>query len=473
MTRDDWHSHIRYVADRSLRRPGPGLLLGGSPTRLLRLSPAGDAVLDRLLDTGRTPPGDRPARLVDRMAAAGMLHPIPDRGVVDLGISVVIPVHDQSSSVADAVEAGLQAGAVTVVDDASTDESGRVAEEAGATVLTRSVNGGPAAARNTGAASSEGEIIVFVDADCVPGPGCIARLLDHFIDPSVGVVVPRVRGQERASGLLMRYEDARSPIDMGPTGGAVRPDGRISFVPTAVMAVRRSAFEHVGGFDEGLRFGEDVDLVWRLHEAGWTVRYVAEAEAFHRHRTRPIDVARRRFGYGGAAGPLARRHPRALAAVRASPWTLAVWASLLLGKRWTAIGLFGWSWIGLRRSLPDIPGRNAVVTRLVLAGTAGAFPPLASSLTRYWAPLTLVAACTSRAIARRLGLAVLGVKTIEWLRRRPALDPVTYTALAVVDDLVFCAGTLEGCRRAGTVLPLLPRTGRPEVGRRSGKIVRP
>ena len=75
----------------------------------------------------------------------------------------------------------------------------------------------------------------------------------------------------------------------------MRPGSRVSYVPTAALLVRRSALDSVaiddaaipapghlagpgplssrGVFDPALRYGEDVDLIWRLHDAGWRVRY--------------------------------------------------------------------------------------------------------------------------------------------------------------------------------------------------------
>lgn len=65
--------------------------------------------------------------------------------------------------------------------------------------------------------------------------------------------------------------------------------------------------------------------------------------------------------------------------------------------------------------------------------------------------------------SRLLTLIAIG-KVVEWAERRPDVDPLRFTALAVVDDLLFCGGVWEGCLRARVLGPLLPRTGRPRVG---------
>jgi glycosyltransferase involved in cell wall biosynthesis len=76
---------------------------------------------------------------------------------------------------------------IVVVDDGSTDGTGRVAAMAGATVV-RTPGAGPAAARNAGAKIASGDIVVFLDADCVPESSCLAALLAPFADPEVAAV---------------------------------------------------------------------------------------------------------------------------------------------------------------------------------------------------------------------------------------------------------------------------------------------
>lgn len=467
MTNHAWLASLPFAIDRSLRRPAPGLVVGGSPVRVLRLTPAGDELLDEIAAGGHlrqvTPAR---AMLMRRIIGGGLVHPVP--GPLEVGgtmASVVVPARNHAAHVAQAVRAGARIGQVVVVDDASGDSTAREAEGAGARVTRLPTHRGPSAARNAGARSAESEVLFFLDADCVPEPGCLETLLAHFADPKVGAVAPRIVGHEReATGALGRYEQSRSPIDMGPRSGPVRPDAAVSFVPTATIAVRRSAFEEVGGFDEELHFGEDVDFVWRLGAAGWDVRYDSRVIARHHHRRRPTDVARRRWLYGTSSGPLAHRHPGAMAAVRGSPWTLGAWLALLAGAPVPAAVLVAWSWVGLARALRHLPGAGRVAARLVLGGTVGLTRPLASALTRSWGPLTLAVGMARPRVGRRLLLLMAAGKALEWVERRPPLDPATFGVLGILDDLVFCGGVWEGCFRCRVATPLLPRAGRPRIG---------
>jgi hypothetical protein len=98
--------------------------------------------------------------------------------------------------------------------------------------------------------------------------GAVAMLLRHFTDPRVALVAPRVVGLRVPTRVnwISRYEDARSSLDLGPTPATVRPRARISWVSTAFVVARVDALGT--GFTEGMRVGEDVDLVCTLVEQG-------------------------------------------------------------------------------------------------------------------------------------------------------------------------------------------------------------
>jgi mycofactocin system glycosyltransferase len=405
----------------------------------------------------------------------GLVHPRPGPGdgPSPRDAIAVVPVRDQAALLPHAL-AALDGGVdrVIVVDDGSGDGSGDVAAALGATVVRNAGPRGPGAARNRGAAEAGGDVIVFLDADCTADAGWVAALLPHFADPAVGAVAPRVLGvAAEAETVLGRFEAARSPIDRGRREGPVRPDAAVPYLPTAALLVRRAAFSEVDGFHEDLLLGEDVDLVWRLHEAGWSVRYDPSVIVRHHHRRRLAATLRRRYLYGTAAGPLARRHPGVLAAVRASRWTFALWGNLGAGRLRAAAAVAGWSFAGVVRSLGSVEPpatRVRLAGSLFLRGQAGAVRTIGSALLRSWAPLTLVGGLVSRRF-RRAALAMTAAAiVVEWAERRPRLDPVRFGALVVLDDLAYCAGAWQGCWRARTVEPLLPAG--PKVGQDSSEV---
>ena len=292
-------------------RDGGRTLVGGSGT-VLHLQPRAQAMLDDGTLVARDPDSRSVARLLlDRGLADPVWPPAAhDDGAVD-DVTVVVPVQDRPRQLARLLAALPPGLPVVVVDDGSADPgpTRAVASEFGARLLRHETGRGPAAARNTGLSVVRTDHVAFLDSDVVPVPGWLALLRRHLDDPAVGVVGPRVLGAQPRpdDGWLCRYEAARSSLDLGPRPAPVQPLGRVAYLPSAALLARRAALGR--GFDEDLPVAEDVDLVWRVHEAGWRVRYEPG-----RHRPpRPPDDAR---AVAAAQGLLRVRGGAARAAAR-------------------------------------------------------------------------------------------------------------------------------------------------------------
>jgi hypothetical protein len=210
-------------------------------------------------------------------------------------------------------------------------------------------------------------------------------------------------------------------------------------------------------FDAGLRGGEDVDLVWRLADAGWDVRYVPASSVEHDGPATVGQFLGRRAFYGASAAPLAQRHPGALSPLNASAWSLAVW--LLVAARRpvlaaatlaTSVGILAHRLSGLTRD------PVAVATRIAGEGTARGTVPALAGLTRAWSP-ALVLALASRRTRKVALLALLVPALADWWDDQSGLDPLTYATFHVADDVAYGAGVWLGCWREKTAAPLLPR----------------
>jgi mycofactocin glycosyltransferase len=128
---------------------------------------------------------------------------------------------------------------------------------------------------------------------------------------------------------------------MGTAQARVAPLTRLSYVPTAALLVRRDAVGGAGnGFDPEIRYGEDVDLVWRLHATGWRVRYDPAAKVRHLEPDRWAAVLGRRFRYGNSAAPLARRHPGQVPPLVLQAWPATAVAALLAGYPLAALAAY-------------------------------------------------------------------------------------------------------------------------------------
>jgi GT2 family glycosyltransferase len=159
----------------------------------------------------------------------------------------------------------------------------------------------------------------WVETEIAVAPASSARLSGYFDDPAAGAAAPRVLSLDPARGPVATYEARRSSVDMGPRRGRVRPWSPVPYRPSATLIVRRDAIGP--GFDEALNIGEDVDLVWRIGDAGWGVWYDPSVAVHHEHRSSLRAFASRRFTYATSIGALAARHPAALAALRADTAT--------------------------------------------------------------------------------------------------------------------------------------------------------
>jgi mycofactocin system glycosyltransferase len=454
-------------------RDGGTALLGGSPLRLLRLSPR---ARELLRGGNRLVVGDgSSAVLAARLLDAGLAH--PDLPVAEGGpdVTVVVPVKDRPAGVARLLAAlrgdpATRDLPVVVVDDGSA-EPVRVD---GARVLRHTVARGPAAARNAGLRVAATPLVAFLDSDCVPRAGWLAALRPHLADPRLAVVAPRIVAlPDGPRSWLTPYETAASALDMGTAPAAVRPLSAVSYVPSAALLVRRAALGH--GFDETMRVAEDVDLVWRLTAAGWRVRYDPGAAVAHEHPAATVEWLRRRAFYGTGAALLAARHGSAVAPVVLSPETALAWGLAVSGRRWgrtAAAGVLAVSTVRLARRLAR-PGGSppaALAAALAARGVGASGRALARAVTRHHWPVAVPAAVLSRRARRWVLAAAAGDALLAWWPQRHRVGPVRFAVARRLEDLAYGAGLWAGAIRARDPRALLPARPRSSaVGRRTGR----
>ncbi len=486
--------------DPGVRRFAGGTqLLGGSPLRLLRLKAAGAAAVTGFENGDVIGASKGRSVLARRLLDAGMAHPVPDHsGAPDTAtVTVVIPVCDDLEGLLETLASILATGegaetiGVVVVDDGSgqplqledvrtlrpaagpepdrphhsstpaeLDPEGqhnRIRELTGRwRVIRRPAPGGPGVARQVGLAGVDTELVAFVDAGVVLPPDWLTTLGAYFADPAVVAVAPRIASRPGPS-LLERYEATQSPLDLGSEPASVAPRHRVAYVPTAMLLTRRSAVGAAGGFDPGLRFGEDVDLVWRLVQGGGTVRYAPDVVVTHRPRRTWRAWWRQRVGYGSAAAPLAMRHPGQVPPVQVSAWSAAAWLALAAGHPLVALGVAGGSGAMLPAKLGDIEDPRRRAWELAGRGHLLAGRWLARAMLRPYWPLALLAALLLGGRARRaVAVAAVVPALLDWRDGRSELGAVAFVAARIADDVAYGTGVWLGSLRWRTTAALRP-----------------
>jgi glycosyltransferase involved in cell wall biosynthesis len=298
-------------------------------------------------------------------------------------ISVVIPTRNRSRLLADtiasirAVEFPPDDFEIVVVDDGSTDDTKQAVArfEDGKPPRVRYVAQPPRglnAGRNTGIKNSRSELIVFIDDDVeLPKNFLLAyfRAAAAYPDAAAfcGPVKPRIEGKKsppkscEGCGTLESLE----AFDHGDT------DSDVSKAIGANMAIRRSALDRIGLFNEDLAYRQGNESEWfsRLTKEGKTVKYVAAAWLWHR---RPADeyrwwLVRKKFlkgrGYVKFARETGEHPPDAIESVRQTiRWTAhAFRRGCFIGFLTAAanagnlVGWLQWGWRKHRAASATVP----------------------------------------------------------------------------------------------------------------------
>jgi GT2 family glycosyltransferase len=166
-------------------------------------------------------------------------------------------------------------------------------------------------ARNAGARLASRDWILFMDCDCAPSPDLIDAYFAAPIPQRCAVLAGAIVPASGQRSLAARYARARNFLRIPEQPGA------IPTAPTGNLLVRAASFERIGGFEEGIRSGGDVDLCRRLQAAGSTLELRPAATVAHPHRESVLAYLRIVARYAAGARWLDERYPGI-----APPWPL-------------------------------------------------------------------------------------------------------------------------------------------------------
>ncbi len=211
-------------------------------------------------------------------------------------ISVIVPVHNGGESFRRCLSSLLgseqRPDEIIVVADGESDGAWRLAEQWGLTVIRVAEAEGPAAARNRGAAIAQGDILFFVDADVTIQPDTIGQVMTRFEqDPSIDALIGSYDDMPGARNFLSQYRNLLHHY----THQVSSPEASTFW--GACGAIRRSVFWAVNGFDERYRLPcvEDIELGYRLKQAGYRIRLYKDIQVKHLKRWQPLSMIRTDF----------------------------------------------------------------------------------------------------------------------------------------------------------------------------------
>jgi mycofactocin glycosyltransferase len=220
---------------------------------------------------------------------------------------VIVPVYNGEATIAECLDSLLELRypddllELLVVDNGSRDGTAAVLRGYGGRIvrLDESTRG-PAAARNAGLRAARGEVVAFTDADCRVDPDWLTAIVAPLADWSTGIAggtiraMPPVGDVERFGEVI---HDHRRAIEVYEPPYAI----------TMNWASRRAVLQELGGFDERFRRGEDVDLSYRMIQAGYTLVFTPAAVVYHHNEDRLAGLFREGFAHG-FHGVLALKH---------------------------------------------------------------------------------------------------------------------------------------------------------------------
>jgi glycosyltransferase involved in cell wall biosynthesis len=259
-------------------------------------------------------------------------------------LSVIIPNYNHEpalelciSSVQNQAYPGSE---IIFVDDCSTDNSLARARATGVKVLTTPRNSGVATARNLGAAAATGEILLFLDSDVALMPGALHRAVQLVLDhPGIGAVCGILEAEPLIRDSLL--EECRC---LQAYYWRLSSQGAVSFLFTAICAMRAEVFHEVGPFNERLRHTEEVDYGQRMSQR-YDIMLTPQVRGRHDDDDRIGPMLRKVFSRGRSRIPLyARRRKFAKGFETAS----RAWASVLSLLTVVSFGLpvlFGPVWL--------------------------------------------------------------------------------------------------------------------------------
>lgn len=170
--------------------------------------------------------------------------------------------------------------------------------------------------RNVGVKAAKGEIIVFIDANCIPKKDWLENITRPIINNEEDIVCGRTTsfGKKTAHDLIysnysgLKYLNECSTIN---------------------LAIRKSVFEKTGYFNEEFDYGSDVEFTWRCADKNFKIRYITNAVISHNWGNTHAEIVRY-FRYGKGRANLYMHHPNRFSRIFRDDYYVLVYITFFL-----------------------------------------------------------------------------------------------------------------------------------------------
>lgn len=415
-------------------------------------------------------PAEKIAAFLNQLVYKGFLIRSGNEGLDDFPlVSVIIPVRNRPKEISMCLTAlaGLVYPAekieTIVVDDASTDNTPEAVEKFPVHLIRLEHHKQASFCRNVGAKQAKGEILAFIDSDCLAHPRWLLDLVPTLEKGEVAAIGGRI-DTYNPQNRLDHYEASKSSLMVASYAKRSQREDPFFYVPACNFLIKRKVFLQLNGFDVSLSVGEDVDLCWRLQDHGHNLAFRPRGIVFHKHRNRTAAFCKRRFQYGTSEPLLQKMHPGRRKQFLIPPAALAAWAALVI---WMMAGsspflavacliVIGDSLLKKQR-LRKIPISLGSIVKAVLRTYGASGYHLCAFISRYylfWGLICLPIQFVITLVILAMHLLSAGV---EFRLKKPSLSIPWFLSFFTLEQLSYQIGVWWACLVRGTLKPVLPK----------------
>ncbi len=187
-------------------------------------------------------------------------------------VSIIVPAHNEAKTIGQVISNINKLDyprkiEIIVIDDGSTDDTAKIARNAGVKVISQP-NLGKAAALNAGLKVAKGEIFACIDADSYPEKDALISSIPFFTD-KVGAVTAKILAG-KGSGIMTKFQEIEFAL-IAWSRKLFEYIESIYATPGPLCFYKKDVLKKLGGFD-GKNATEDIEIAWRLLKNGYRIR---------------------------------------------------------------------------------------------------------------------------------------------------------------------------------------------------------